>query len=65
MNETSQIVWQKWFDPLGEDDHETYPDIEDIDGVESAEYYAEEDDEQAPGYRCVEHYMCNPTWRPC
>ena len=30
----SQIVWQKWFDPLGEDDHENYPDIEDVEDVE-------------------------------
>tara|TARA_Y100000004_G_scaffold179670_1_gene223505 strand:+ start:615 stop:1058 length:444 start_codon:yes stop_codon:yes gene_type:complete len=44
MSEISQIVWQKWFDPLGEDDHENYPDIEDVEDVENAEYYKDSQD---------------------
>ena len=39
MSEEIQIVWQKWFDPLGEDDHE---DIEDS----GAEYYTDEESEE-------------------
>ena len=39
MSQEIQIVWQKWFDPLGEDDHE---DIED----KGAEYYTDEESEE-------------------
>lgn len=39
MSEEIQIVWQKWFDPLGEDDHE---DIEDA----GTEYYTDEEAEE-------------------
>ena len=42
MNEDIKIVWQKWFDPLGEDDHEAYSDIEDT-GVE---YYQDDESEE-------------------
>ena len=45
MSEISQIVWQTWFDPLGEDDHENYPDIEDVEDVENAEYYKDSQDD--------------------
>lgn len=52
------IVWQKWFDPLGEDD------LDQMEGIKSAtepEFYSEEDEEQLESVDEEEEFYKRPT----